>query len=123
MNPFNISFQVAVIVGAMAGFITYHFLLRKAIDQAFKRGSEFGIKEGLDAGFAQGVVLSIRGLRQDLKPIGVIVDKDVTITNDARPGLYKLQTFVEIVVPGQDSVLEMPPGELHQLRPQQGAEQ
>lgn len=117
MNPFPITFQVAVMVGAMAGFITYHLLMRKKVDQAFQKGCEFGLKEGFECGFPQGVVLAGRNFRDELKKIGVVFDKEISILA-TRPGMYKIQTFVEVTRPGQDSVIESPsPSELGNVTP------
>lgn len=117
MSPFVITFQIAVMVGAMAGFITYHFLLRKKVDQAFQKGCEFGLKEGFECGFPQGVVLAGRNFRDELKQVGVIFDKEINI-EQTRPGLYKILTFVEVTRPGQDSVIESPsPSELGNVTP------
>lgn len=108
MNPFTISFQVAVLVGAAAGFITYHILLRKKLKESWESGCEFGLKEGFESGFPQGVVLAGRNFRDELRQIGVVFDKEINI-DQTRPGLYKIQTFVEVTRPGQDSVIETPP--------------
>lgn len=117
MNQFSISFQVAVLVGAMAGFITYHLLLRKKIDEAFQKGCDFGLKEGFECGFPQGVVLAGRNFREELRQVGVVFDKEINI-EQTRPGLYKIQTFVEVTRPGQDSVIETPPpSELDNVTP------
>lgn len=121
MNPmpqFAISLQVAVFIGAAVGFIVYHLLWKKKAEQSFQKGVSFGLKEGFEAGFPQGVVLTARNLRAELKQIGVIVDKDINISPDTRPGLYKIQTLVEVKFPGQDSVLETPaPADLGNVQP------
>lgn len=110
--------QVSILIGAAVGYITYHLVLRKKLDEAFQKGVTFGLKEGFECGFPQGVVLTARNLRAELATIGIIIDKDVKIGPDTRPGLYKIQTFVEVKFPGQDSVIETPsPDNLHQLKP------
>jgi hypothetical protein len=107
MNPSAISIQAAVAIGALVGFIAYHVLLRKKIEEAFQKGCAFGLKEGFECGFPQGVVLAGRNFREELRQVGVVFDKEINI-EQTRPGLYKIQTFVEVTRPGQDSVIETP---------------
>ncbi len=100
-----ITIQVAILIGAMSGFITYHAMMRKKIDQAFQKGASFGLKEGFDSGFPQGVILAARNFREELKPFGIVFDKDVSV-EQTRPGMFKIQTFVEVTRPGQDQAQE-----------------
>lgn len=114
---FRVSVHVATLIGCMAGFITYHFLMRKVIAKAFEKGAQFGLKEGFESGFPQGVVLAGRNFREELRQIGVVFDKEINI-EQTKPGLYKIQTFVEVTRPGQDSVIEAPsPSELSNVTP------
>ena len=116
MNP-NIT-QLSILLGAAVGYIVFHFCWKKKAEAAFQKGVNFGLKEGFECGFPQGVVLSTRNMRVELAKIGVILDKDITIGPDTRPGLYKIQTYVEVKFPGQDSVLETPPpSELNNVQP------
>jgi hypothetical protein len=95
----------AIIIGALVGFVVYNLLLRKKLNQAFESGAAFGIKEGFDSGFPQGVVLSARNIRSQLAEHGIDMEKEIDI-EETQPGLYKILAFVEVKRPGQDDVTE-----------------